>query len=114
MSTFGRISVSLLLCALLGLLLWALLGWEVAVLVLIMGVLFANTQLGAVFAIPELRQKVLITLMFLAIYRLGYAIPLPFVNQQEMLRNVQSGSALGNILNFVSMFSGGNLSNATL
>jgi len=118
MNTFGRIAVSLVLCGLLGLLLWATLGLDVAILALVMviflGVLFANTQLGAVFAIPELRQKVLITLMFLAIYRLGYAIPLPFVNQQEMLRNVQSGSALGNILNFVSMFSGGNLSNATL
>lgn len=118
MNTVARSFVSLLLCALLAGVLWLLLGWQVAVLalamLLVLGVLFANTTLGAVFAIPELRQKVLITLLFLAIYRIGYHIPLPFVNQQEMLKNLNSGSALGNILGFVSMFSGGNLSNATI
>ncbi len=29
----------------------------------------------AIFKIPELRQKILITLLFLAIYRVGFHIP---------------------------------------
>src|SRR5437660_1437769 len=70
-------------------------------------------KLKAMFAIPELRQKILLTLMFLAIYRIGYAIPLPFIDQTKMGMS-QSRGALGNILGFVSMFSGGNLSNATI
>jgi preprotein translocase subunit SecY len=71
-------------------------------------------KLKAIFIIPELRQKILLTLLFLAIYRIGYSIPLPCIDQRQMLKAAQSGSALGNILNFVSMFSGGNLSNATI
>jgi preprotein translocase subunit SecY len=118
MNNFVRMLVSLAICALIAFGLSYLIGTALAILLLVMflflGVLFANTTLGAVFAIPELRQKVLITLLFLAIYRIGYHIPLPYVNQQEMLKHVQGGGALGNILGFVSMFSGGNLSNATI
>src|SRR5262245_41629206 len=40
--------------------------------------------LGSIFAIPELRQKILMTVLFLAIYRIGYAIPLPFIDQDKM------------------------------
>lgn len=68
----------------------------------------------AIFIIPELRQKILLTLLFLAIYRIGYSIPLPFVDQRQMNKAVGGGGPLGNILGFVSMFSGGNLSNATI
>src|SRR4051794_37128417 len=71
-------------------------------------------KLKAIFIIPELRQKILLTLLFLAIYRIGYSIPLPFVDQREMYKNLGGGGALGNILNYVSMFSGGNLSHATI
>jgi preprotein translocase subunit SecY len=71
-------------------------------------------RLLTVFIIPELRQKILLTLLFLAIYRIGYSIPLPFVDQRLMLKSIGGGGALGNILNFVSMFSGGNLSHATI
>src|SRR5207302_2374422 len=71
-------------------------------------------KIKAIFIIPELRQKILLTLLFLAIYRIGYHIPLPFVDQREMYKNIGGGGALGNILGFVSMFSGGNLSQATI
>jgi preprotein translocase subunit SecY len=71
-------------------------------------------KLKAIFIIPELRQKILLTLLFLAIYRIGYSIPLPFINQAEMNKNLDSSGPLGNILGYVSMFSGGNLSQATI
>ena len=71
-------------------------------------------KLKAIFIIPELRQKILLTLLFLAIYRIGYSIPLPFVDQREMNKNQAGGGALGNILSYVSMFSGSNLSHATV
>ena len=71
-------------------------------------------KLKAIFMIPELRQKILLTLLFLAIYRIGYSIPLPFVDQREMNKNLGAQGGLGQVLNFVSMFSGGDLSHATL
>jgi preprotein translocase subunit SecY len=71
-------------------------------------------KLYSVFIIPELRQKILITLLFLAIYRIGYVIPLPYVNQLEMPRSGGGSGALGQILGFVSMFSGGDLGRASI
>jgi preprotein translocase subunit SecY len=71
-------------------------------------------KLKAIFAIPELRQKILLTLLFLAIYRVGYSIPLPYINQAELSKNLGGGGALGQILGYVSLFSGGNLSQATI
>jgi preprotein translocase subunit SecY len=70
-------------------------------------------KIKAIFMIPELRTKILLTLLFLAIYRIGYSIPMPFVDQREMNKSI-AGGGLAQVLNFVSMFSGGDLSHATL
>jgi preprotein translocase subunit SecY len=73
-------------------------------------------QLLTIFKIPELRKKILITLIFLAVYRIGYYVPLPIIDQvkmQEKMQAAQSG-ALGQVLGFVSLFSGGNLSTACI
>ncbi|HBI44501.1 MAG TPA: preprotein translocase subunit SecY [Planctomycetales bacterium] len=71
-------------------------------------------RLKAIFAIPELRQKIFFTLLLLAIYRIGYSIPMPFVDQRQLYKGVGGGGPLGNVLDFVSMFSGGNLSQTTV
>lgn len=60
--------------------------------------------------IPELKNRLLFTLAILVIYRLGCAIPVPFI----------TGSALsamfsnGNMLTYLDMMSGGALSRCTL
>ena len=36
-------------------------------------------KVRVIFTIPELRQKILLTFLFLAIYRVGWHIPLPCV-----------------------------------
>jgi preprotein translocase subunit SecY len=73
-------------------------------------------QLKAIFSIPELRLKILITLAFLAVYRIGFFVPLPFIDQQEMLKAMQGSqrSALGQILGYVSMLGGGSASASTI
>jgi len=73
-------------------------------------------KIKALFTIPELRWKILITLGFLAIYRIGYYIPLPFVNQTELLNSLRSTqqTSFGQALGFVSMLGGGNLSQGTI
>ncbi|GHF64336.1 preprotein translocase subunit SecY [Deinococcus metalli] len=57
------------------------------------------------FRIPDLQRKILFTLLLLAIYRLGSAIPTPGVNSAA-LSNANSGGLFG----LISMISGGNLS----
>jgi preprotein translocase subunit SecY len=70
-------------------------------------------KIRVVFTIPELRQKILITLVFLAIYRIGWWIPLPIVDQAAMSKFAQ-GSALAGILNTVATFSASQLNYVTI
>ena len=74
------------------------------------------SRLLMIFRIPELRRKIIITLLFLAAYRVGYYIPLPMIDQEKMQEKMSAmaGGALGKVFGFVSMFSGGNLSNACI
>src|SRR3954452_5882518 len=71
-----------------------------------------QTRLVSIFKIKELRQKILITILFLAIYRIGFHVPLPMINQAEMARAMR-GSEEG-LLGLISMFSGGSLSQSTI
>lgn len=73
------------------------------------------SKIKSIFMIPELRQKVYITLLFLAIYRIGFNVPLPFLNQAEMNKHLGGGGGtLSQVLGFVSMFSGGSLQNGCI
>lgn len=73
-----------------------------------------NTFLN-IFRVPELRNKVLFTLFMLAIYRVGFHIPLPGVNQTAFAEAVQNqGDAASRIASYVSLFSGGSLQQSTV
>ncbi len=70
-----------------------------------------------VFKIAELRNKVLFTLGMLAVYRIGFWIPLPGINQEqlaEFFKSQQSGSALQKAADFMGIFSGGSFSHSTI
>src|SRR5436853_127539 len=41
-------------------------------------------KIRVVFTIPELRQKILLTLLFLGIFRIGTWIPLPVIDQGKL------------------------------
>lgn len=72
-------------------------------------------KIRVIFTIPELRQKILLTLMFLAIYRVGWQIPLPIVDHKEMTAVFGSGQGgMSQILQQVAMFSASNLGQATI
>src|SRR5262245_30907307 len=73
-------------------------------------------KLITIFMIPELRRKIYITLLFLVIYRIGFCIPLPMIDQAKLAKRMaeQESGALGHMLGLVSTFSGGNLSNACI
>ena len=71
-----------------------------------------------IFRIPELRRKILFTLGLLCIYRIGFAVPLPGVDQtafaEAMKRTAEGGGAVGQMLNYFSVFTGGSLQKSTL
>ncbi len=71
-----------------------------------------QSRLITIFKIKELRQKIIITILFLAIYRIGFHVPLPMIDQNKMVEAMR-GSDEG-ILGLISMFSGGSLSQSTI
>ncbi|MFO7907394.1 MAG: preprotein translocase subunit SecY [Planctomycetota bacterium] len=71
-------------------------------------------KLRVVFTIPELRRKIFLTLMFLGIYRVGYWITLPMVDQNQLRGAADGTGGLADIINRVAVFSASNLTNATI
>ncbi len=68
------------------------------------------TTLRNAWKVPELRKKMLYTLLMFLIYRLGAHIPVPGVNA-NFISDALASNQLGQ---FYDLFSGGALSNATL
>ena len=66
--------------------------------------------------ITELRTKLLFTMSMLAIYRIGFFIALPGVNQDALREWAErsSGGAVGELLAFVQIFTGGTFSQSTI
>ena len=61
--------------------------------------------------IEDLRKRILFTLMILVIFRLGSAIPVPFVDAKALQEQLTSS---GTIFGFFDLMSGGGFSDATL
>jgi preprotein translocase subunit SecY len=74
-------------------------------------------KIKTLFKVPELRQKIFITLMFLAIFRIGSWIPLPIVDQNKMQEFAKTleNTTFGQVFGYVAMFAGINdMSNVTI
>ena len=73
-------------------------------------------KLRVVFTIPELRQKILLTLGLLAVYRVGFWIPLPIFDQArlETLFKATANEGFQQVLSQGAMFGGSQLSQATI
>ena len=67
-----------------------------------------------IFRIPELRNKVLFTVGLLAIYRIGFHVPVPGVDQEKMTSRMSGGGGLGDIAEYFQLFTGGNLQQSTV
>ena len=48
-------------------------------------------KIRVIFTIPELRQKILFTLLLLAVYRVGSHIPLPVFSQEKLAKRFGEG-----------------------
>ncbi len=73
-------------------------------------------KVRVIWQIPELRQKILLTLGLLAIYRLGFQIPLPIVDPDKVQASATSGQAGGmtDVLQQVAVFSASQLTQVTI
>ena len=84
-----------------------------AVVVLVAYVIIKNWEtLKNISKIEDLRKRLLTTILFIAVYRLGSHILLPGVDA-DMLTNLQRQTSSG-LLSLLDMFSGGAFSNASI
>src|SRR5689334_1593621 len=71
-----------------------------------------------IFRVPELRNKVLFTIFMLMIYRVGYHVPIPGLDQNTLQKTSgkggEEGTPFDRLASYVSLFSGGNLSQSTI
>ena len=71
-----------------------------------------------IFRIADLRNRVLFTLGMIAIYRIGFWIPLVGVDQSALAEAAKSAAqeetGFGRLLQFASIFSGGSLQQSTV
>jgi preprotein translocase subunit SecY len=58
----------------------------------------------------DIRRKLLITLLILAIYRLASHVPVPGANKEVMAQILNAGGATGNLINILDLLSGGTVS----
>jgi preprotein translocase subunit SecY len=77
--------------------------------------------LANIFKVPELRNKVLFTLFLLMVYRIGFHVPIPGVDQTAFAQMIEKQSAnkddegaASRLASYVSIFSGGSLSQSTI
>ena len=71
-------------------------------------------KLRVMFSIPELRQKILLTLGLLAIYRIGFYISLPMIEQANIGDMSASAGGFGKMVQAAAVFSASDLSKATI
>lgn len=69
------------------------------------------TTLKNAWKIPELRQKILYTLLILLIVRIGSVIPVPFLDPTALKSMISQN---GNLLGYLDILTGGAFANATL
>ena len=65
------------------------------------------------FKIPDLRRRIVFTMLMLVIFRFGAAIPVPFLNAEAMKAFLQAGSSM-DLFNLFDTFTGGAFQNATV
>lgn len=77
------------------------------------------SKLSMIFHIPELRNKIMLTFVLLAVYRLGFAIPLPFIDQEQLRAFVEKaagggGNDMSKVMTMISLFSATDIGMCTI
>lgn len=66
------------------------------------------SRLGNIFRVPDLRNKVLFTVLVIALYQVGANVPVPGVSWAK-LQALQASAHSAGVLGFLNLFSGGAL-----
>ncbi len=71
------------------------------------------SRLRNMFRVPDLRTKILFTLLIVGVYRLGAHIPVPYVDFGQ-IQNLQEQANNSGVVGFLDLFSGGAITNVAI
>ena len=66
------------------------------------------------WGVPEIRKKLLYTLLMIILFRFGSAVTVPFLNPDVVKSWMSSNATGGNFLEYLNTLTGGALSQATV
>lgn len=66
------------------------------------------------WSIPDLRRKLLFTFLIIIIYRIGGAIPVPYIDNAALKAWADTATSSGNFFSYLNVLSGGTFANATI
>jgi preprotein translocase subunit SecY len=71
------------------------------------------SRLRNMFRVPDLRNKILFTLVIIAVYRVGAHLPVPFVDFHA-IKQLQDQTKNSGVVGFLDLFSGGAITNVAI
>src|SRR6476660_2186684 len=71
------------------------------------------SRLRNMFRVPDLRNKILFTLLIIAFYRLGAHLPVQYVNFGA-IKDLQNSATNSGVVGFLDLFSGGAITNVAI
>jgi preprotein translocase subunit SecY len=66
------------------------------------------------FLLPDLRRKILFTLLILILYRAAATVPVPGLDPQALANVLRSGTGAASLIQIINLLSGGGISNFSL
>jgi preprotein translocase subunit SecY len=70
-------------------------------------------ELLALLRVPEVRRRLAVTAVLVAVYRMGFWLPLPLLNQAELSKQVSQG-AMGELLSVLAVVTASDIGSATI
>jgi preprotein translocase subunit SecY len=70
-------------------------------------------RLKNMFRVPDLRNKILFTILIIGIYRLGAHIPVPYVDF-DAIKELQENAERGGVVGLLNLFAGGAITNVAV
>ena len=71
------------------------------------------SRLRNIFRVPDLRKKILFTIVIVAVYRVGAHLPVPYVDF-DAIKSLQDQANNGGVVGFLDLFSGGAITNVAI
>ncbi len=71
------------------------------------------SRLRNMFRVPDLRNKILFTLLIVGVYRLGAHLPVPYVDFHA-IKQLQNQTNNSGVVGFLDLFSGGAITNVAI